>query len=444
MARIHFVGAGGASMSVLMQIENELGHLVTGSDRKDGERLQKLKAAGYDVYVGHNPDYARQADEVVFTGAAKITDPEISAAAWANVKTVERGEFLADVCDNFKKTVAVSGTHGKTTVTALLSECFKNAGKKFCAHVGGEVNGFSGGFFFSGTDYMLTEACEYRKSFLHLKPLVAVVLNVEPDHSDTYKTKRELEDAFFDFANKTLAAGGTLVVSDEVKISRMQACASEKVMTYGFEKTSSVYAENVCEKGGFTEFDVWFYGRFYGRVKSCLHGLHNVMNALALICVCAHEQIDKRAVMHTLTYFSGVKCRYEHICDLNGNMVVSDYAHHPTEIRSVISVAKETGKTIAVYFQPHTYSRTAALFDEFVAALCMADEVNLVKTYSARETESDGKNETDLYLALPEGKRRKRFESVEEAAEDIKNLPASSRLVLTVGAGDITEIKKYL
>ena len=273
MARIHFVGAGGASMSVLMQIESELGHLVTGSDRKDGERLQKLKAAGYDVYVGHNPDYARQADEVVFTGAAKSTDPEISAAAWANVKTVERGEFLADVCDNFKKTVAVSGTHGKTTVTALLSECFKNAGKKFCAHVGGEVNGFSGGFFFSGTDYMLTEACEYRKSFLHLKPLVAVVLNVEPDHSDTYKTKRELEDAFFDFANKTLAAGGTLVVSDEVKISRMQACASEKVMTYGFEKTSSVYAENVCEKGGFTEFDVWFYGRFYGRVKSCLHGL---------------------------------------------------------------------------------------------------------------------------------------------------------------------------
>lgn len=431
-------------MSVLMQIENELGHLVTGSDRKDGERLQKLKAAGYDVYVGHNPDYARQADEVVFTGAAKITDPEISAAAWANVKTVERGEFLADVCDNFKKTVAVSGTHGKTTVTALLSECFKNAGKKFCAHVGGEVNGFSGGFFFSGTDYMLTEACEYRKSFLHLKPLVAVVLNVEPDHSDTYKTKRELEDAFFDFANKTLAAGGTLVVSDEVKISRMQACASEKVMTYGFEKTSSVYAENVSEKGGFTEFDVWFYGRFYGRVKSCLHGLHNVMNALALICVCAHEQIDKRAVMHTLTYFSGVKCRYEHICDLNGNMVVSDYAHHPTEIRSVISVAKETGKKIAVYFQPHTYSRTAALFDEFVAALCMADEVNLVKTYSARETESDGKNETDLYLALPEGKRRKCFDSVEEAAEDIKNLPASSRLVLTVGAGDITEIKKYL
>ena len=259
-------------MSVLMQIESELGHLVTGSDRKDGERLQKLKAAGYDVYVGHNPEYARRADEVVFTGAAKSTDPEISAAAWANVKTVERGEFLADVCDNFKKTVAVSGTHGKTTVTALLSECFKNAGKKFCAHVGGEVNGFSGGFFFSGTDYMLTEACEYRKSFLHLKPLVAVVLNVEPDHSDTYKTKRELEDAFFDFANKTLAAGGTLVVSDEVKISRMQACASEKVMTYGFEKTSSVYAENVCEKGGFTEFDVWFYGRFYGRVKSCLHG----------------------------------------------------------------------------------------------------------------------------------------------------------------------------
>ena len=431
-------------MSVLMQIESELGHLVTGSDRKDGERLQKLKAAGYDVYVGHNPDYARQADEVVFTGAAKSTDPEISAAAWANVKTVERGEFLADVCDNFKKTVAVSGTHGKTTVTALLSECFKNAGKKFCAHVGGEVNGFSGGFFFSGTDYMLTEACEYRKSFLHLKPLVAVVLNVEPDHSDTYKTKRELEDAFFDFANKTLAAGGTLVVSDEVKISRMQACASEKVMTYGFEKTSSVYAENVCEKGGFTEFDVWFYGRFYGRVKSCLHGLHNVMNALALICVCAHEQIDKRAVMHTLTYFSGVKCRYEHICEVRGNMVVSDYAHHPTEIRSVISVAKETGKKLAVYFQPHTYSRTAALFDEFVAALCMADEVNLVKTYSARETESDGKNETDLYLALPEGKRRKRFDSVEEAAEDIKNLPASSRLVLTVGAGDITEIKKYL
>lgn len=410
-------------MSVLMQIENELGHLVTGSDRKDGERLQKLKAAGYDVYVGHNPDYARQADEVVFTGAAKSTDPEISAAAWANVKTVERGEFLADVCDNFKKTVAVSGTHGKTTVTALLSECFKNAGKKFCAHVGGEVNGFSGGFFFSGTDYMLTEACEYRKSFLHLKPLVAVVLNVEPDHSDTYKTKRELEDAFFDFANKTLAAGGTLVVSDEVKISRMQACASEKVMTYGFEKTSSVYAENVCEKGGFTEFDVWFYGRFYGRVKSCLHGLHNVMNALALICVCAHEQIDKRAVMHTLTYFSGVKCRYEHICEVRGNMVVSDYAHHPTEIRSVISVAKETGKKIAVYFQPHTYSRTAALFDEFVAALCMADEVNLVKTYSARETESDGKNETDLYLALPEGKRRKRFDSVEEAAEDIKICP---------------------
>lgn len=431
-------------MSVLMQIENELGHLVTGSDRKDGERLQKLKAAGYDVYVGHNPDYARQADEVVFTGAAKITDPEISAAVAANVKTVERGEFLADVCDNFKKTVAVSGTHGKTTVTALLSECFKNAGKKFCAHVGGEVNGFSGGFFFSGTDYMLTEACEYRKSFLHLKPLVAVVLNVEPDHSDTYKTKRELEDAFFDFANKTLAAGGTLVVSDEVKISRMQACASEKVMTYGFEKTSSVYAENVSAKGGFTEFDVWFYGRFYGRVKSCLHGLHNVMNALALICVCAHEQIDKRAVMHTLTYFSGVKCRYEHICDLNGNMVVSDYAHHPTEIRSVISVAKETGKKIAVYFQPHTYSRTAALFDEFVAALCTADEVNLVKTYSARETESDGKNETDLYLALPDGKRRKCFDSVEEAAEDIKNLPASSRLVLTVGAGDITEIKKYL
>lgn len=431
-------------MSVLMQIESELGHLVTGSDRKDGERLQKLKAAGYDVYVGHNPDYARQADEVVFTGAAKSTDPEISAAVAANVKTVERGEFLADVCDNFKKTVAVSGTHGKTTVTALLSECFKNAGKKFCAHVGGEVNGFSGGFFFSGTDYMLTEACEYRKSFLHLKPLVAVVLNVEPDHSDTYKTKRELEDAFFDFANKTLAAGGTLVVSDEVKISRMQACASEKVMTYGFEKTSSVYAENVCEKGGFTEFDVWFYGRFYGRVKSCLHGLHNVMNALALICVCAHEQIDKRAVMHTLTYFSGVKCRYEHICEVRGNMVVSDYAHHPTEIRSVISVAKESGKKIAVYFQPHTYSRTAALFDEFVAALCMADEVNLVKTYSARETESDGKNETDLYLALPEGKRRKCFDSVEEAAEDIKNLPASSRLVLTVGAGDITEIKKYL
>ncbi len=442
--KIHFIGAGGASISVLVRIAKSLGAEVSACDRVFGSRIEKLKAEGYDVYVGHRPEAVAGATEVVYSGAVPKENVEIKAAEKLGIKTTERGEFLGRLSKSFDRTVAVAGTHGKTTVSGLIASCYRAAGQNFCAHVGGDVVDFDGGFYFSGTDTLVTEACEYRKSFLSLHPSVAVVLNVEPDHSDTYANRDELFASFERFVGNAFSSGGIAVMPLSDKFYHMHKWADGEVLTYGIGGGADVCAENFCLINGKPSFDAVVFGKHYGHVDCALFGEHNAMNALACIAACVHENIDKYAVLNTLTSFRGIKCRYEHICTVNGNSVVSDYAHHPSEIAALVRTARTEGKKTVLCFQPHTYMRTAALFDGFVSALSEADEIFLVKTYSVREGAELSHMDQKLFDALPSKKKKCLCADVWEAAERIKCLPPDSCTVLTAGAGDITEIGKFL
>lgn len=418
--KMHFLGVGGVSMSKLALFSIKKGAKVSGYDCTKSENTLAVERAGGFIYYDYLPSFT-DFDVVVYSSAIKEDNPELKKARAMGVPCFERYVFLGAVSRLHKETIAVAGTHGKTTTTALIEHVFCLAGIKTTAHIGGE----SLGEVCDGGDIFLTEACEYKKSFLSLKPDISLILNAEHDHPDCYPTAQSFSDAFKLFAAST-----------KNKIYALKQCENllpngvERCLIDAEEKAGDCSVIDVVD-GGVT---LNYKGEIVS-IKTALKGRHNAINIAFVYAVCRDKGIDKKTVCDAVSTFKGVKRRYEILCEKDGAKIILDYAHHPTEIKSVLSATK--GKTLII-FQPHTFSRTAKYFDEFVDALNKKDVI-LYKTFSAREKESDGLSARALAAKLG----TICLESLDDLYNVILKNDKRYDNVLVLGAGDIDLIRKY-
>ena len=426
---MHFIGVGGISMSALIKIARTLGAFVTGSDREDSERMESLRAEGYDVYIGERPEVAAAADLVVYTAAIPVTHAERGVAA----SSMTRAEFLARISELFDKTVAVAGTHGKTTVSAMISSVLASCGMGFSAHIGGIARNFGSNLFLSGREVFVTEACEYKDGFLTLTPDIAVVLNAEIDHGDYFADEESVFDSFRAFISRTRGGGAVVLGEGVAEKLRLSSYENIRICAYGDE-----FISEEAEGGG-------FYLRVTGRepkyFTTTAKGRHNRINAAVAARVAMLLGVDEDRIRMGLAGFLGVKRRYERIgVTAAGAEVIEDYAHHPSEIGAVMTVAwQETAGRVIVVFEPHTYSRTATLFYDFAEVLAKANILVMLPTYSAREVPSDGVDAKALYCAT-RAKEKYYFTCYDDARNWLDRNTDRRDTVLILGAGSIEKL----
>lgn len=427
---VFFVGIGGISMSGLAKLLFSNGTKVSGSDIGHSPEISSLQKLGIKIYTCHSDNnITKDIDIVVFTGAVKPDNQELLQAKKLNIKVVERSEFLAYIASLYKNVIAISGTHGKTTTTAMIGCIFQLADKQPTIHLGGESIDLKNNTIIGDCKYFIVEACEYRNSFRFLHSDTAIITNIECDHLDYYKNLHDIEDSFCNFASKS----NYLIKADEVNVTH------SNIMSIG----SDWVVANIAFSDFGYDYNVIFKNQLFGHFRLNMLGVHNVINSLFAIAVSYHYGIDKKIIYGALKNFKGVARRYEKIGEIKGDKnipVIIDYAHHPTEIKKSYNGIKEVYKNILVVFQPHTYSRTIKLFDEFISILSDIDNLILFKTYPAREEEVVGGRAIDLYVAL-DNKKVSYSDNQIDVINAIKNKVKTKKYdaVLVLGAGDLAE-----
>ena len=444
LGHIHFIGAGGVSMSSLVQFCLFSGKIVTGYDDNYGEKIPLLEEKGCRVRIQSPPEQNFSPDIAVYSGAVKPDHPELTFLRSKNIPCLERQIFLSEISSLFRYTIAVGGTHGKTTVTSMLAEIFLASGLPFYGHIGGDTVK-NGNFVCTGKTYFLTEACEYRKSLLSLRPDIGIVLNADSDHPDTYRTLSDVYDAFDAFLDASRIKGVSVTNGDTFYFAARQS--HNRNLTFGLSEGNDFRAENVREyKKGFFGFSVAHLGIPETQIELSVPGEHNVLNALCAYAVARTVGLSPTVVGASLEQFSGVRRRFEKISKFFGAEVYTDYAHHPAEIKAAIATAlrikSDKGK-LYVLFQPHTYSRTARLFDSFCTCFEGTDELLLLKEYPARETPDKGKSAKDLYEKV-KSPSKKYFANIVDAAACLMQKAAPGDLILVLGAGDVVNVCSLL
>ncbi len=433
--RIYFIGILGSSMSGLAEIARNMGAEIAGSDACYSDKLLYLKKLGIKVTIGRDYESVVKSDLVVYTSAIKQSDEELILARSRGIPCIERAKFLGKIASLFDNVIAVSGTHGKTTVTAMLKDIFTYCGLNPTVHAGGDFFGSESGVVSGDERLFITEACEYRESFCELTPDTEIILNIETDHPDYYKSMSELNGAFQKFANK-LKPDGVIIVPPSVNIK------SKNKIVIG----KDVYAKNVRLENGQNIYDIIVNDSLYAEnFKLKIVGQHNVYNSLFAVTVADLYGLNREKVLKALSDFKGVKRRFYEIKETNGVKIICDYAHHPTQIKATLTAAKQIVKgKIFVYFQPHTYSRTAKLMDEFCSVLSEVDNLIIIKEFPARETADMGKSAYDLYKRLADNGIKCRYSELNQNAADIvKSKMFKGDAVLLLGAGDIVKLGEY-
>jgi UDP-N-acetylmuramate--alanine ligase len=446
--KIHFIGIGGISMSGLAAVLLNSGFNVTGSDFKNSPIVEKLKASGAEVYIGHKRENIKDADLVVYTAAIPSDNPELLEAQDKNIMLMDRAEFLGEIMKGHKYNVAVTGTHGKTTCTSMLSHVTLAGELDPTILIGGELDIIDGNFRIGNSEYFLTEACEYKRSFLKFFPYVGIILNIDADHLDCYKDIDEIADTFLEFS-KLIPSDGYLVgYSDDFRVKEILSKANCNTLSYGFDETADVTAKNITfNTNGCATFDVYKNNKNLFTLNLNVPGNHNILNALASICVSLIFNISSDNIIEGLSKCKSAHKRFEYKGELNGVTVIDDYAHHPTEIKATLSTAKKINhnKTYCI-FQPHTYTRTKSLFDEFTECFSDTDELILMDIYAARENNTGLVSSDQLGDAIrSKGIVCTNVHSHDEALTYVKSKLTSGDLLLTVGAGDVVIVgEKYL
>lgn len=447
-AHIHFIGIGGISMSGLAHIAIQKGYKVTGSDRAKSHITDELEALGAVVYEGHDAKNVEGAELCVHTAAVHDDNPEMKAARERGIRLIDRAEFLGAIMKNYTHAVGVSGTHGKTTTTSMLAHALINAELDPTISVGGELDIINGNIRTGGSDYFVTEACEYTNSFLKFYPTIALITNIEEDHLDFFTGGiSQIRESFRRFAELTRGKGDVVALgSDENIRLALEGTEGLKITTYGMADEYDVYPENIEYKAGFPSFDVMKHGKKLCHIDLSVPGEHNILNALAAAAVCDIMGADIEKAARGIETFKGTHRRFEKKGTVNGAVVIDDYAHHPTEIKATLRAASELPhKRIICIFQPHTYSRTRTLWDEFVTAFGDADELIMTHIYAAREND-DGVTKPEKLAAeiAQTGVDAKYMEDFNDIAEYVKSIASEGDIVFTMGAGDVTEIGDML
>lgn len=444
--KFHFIGIGGISMSALARLLKHDGFYVQGSDETINNEVKKLTKAKIKVFIGQSKDNVLNADVVVFSSAIGDDNPELKYAREKHLIVLKRAELLGMIASRYKTVIAVAGSHGKTTTTAMISEMFNQNGLKPTIHIGGELKSINSNLKIGNKKFFITENCEYKDNFLFVKPDISVILNIDCDHLDYFKTLDNIKKSFFRYALGTKENGLNIVFDGDANSAEIAGL--ENSVTFGFDKNSDLFARNIKEyKSGYFSFDAIFEKCNLGNVKLNIVGEHNILNALASILVgliCGIDFCDIKAVLEN---FSGVKRRCEKIDEQNGVSVYHDYAHHPAQIEKMIATAKEIVKNdkgrVLVVFEPHTFSRTKFLLSDFAKSFLGADYVFLAPVYSAREDESEGLTSAEL---LAETKKYLSnvflFGGYSEIIRQVKAVAKPHDLVLVLGAGNIEKLAR--
>ena len=446
---IHMIGIGGVSMSGIAAILNNWGFNVTGSDASNSESVKALLEKGIKVVIGHDLKDIANSDIVVYSAAISKKDPEMLEAKRLNIPTIERADFLGELTRCYKDTICISGTHGKTTTTSMVSLCFLEGLKDPSIQVGAFLKQIDGNYKVGNSEHFIIEACEYVESFLKFSPKAEIILNIDNDHLDYFKNLENIKKAFIKYV-KLLPSDGILITNaDDSNCLDLHSYASCKTIAYGIKNENSDFvAKNIIfDNDGFAEFDVYYKNEFFEKFKLSVPGIHNVLNALSCIALCTEYGIDKNDIKIALSKFTGAHRRFEYKGKIdNKASVYDDYAHHPTEIAATFnSLSNKKYNESWVIFQPHTYSRTINLLDDFANVLSKFDHIIILDIYAAREKNTYGISSKDLVdKIISLNKEAKYIPDFQECSDYVKNNVKKNDIVITLGAGTVTEIGPLL
>ena len=445
---VHFIGIGGISMSGLAEILQGEHFTISGSDAKESALTKHLEEKGMQIFYGQTASNIIDGiDLVVYTAAISEDNPEFACAKEKGLPMLSRAQLLGQIMDNYSHSIAVSGTHGKTTTTSMISQILLSAGCDPTITVGGILEAINGNLRVGTSEYFISEACEYTNSFLNFYPKYSIILNVEAEHLDFFKDLDDVRNSFRSFAGNT-KDDGVIIINGEIE--NYQALVSDhnaKVITYGSTEAYDYYPVNITfDEKACASYTVMYRGDALMDVTLGVPGMHNVSNSLAAIALSMELKLEKEDVLAGLLAFQGANRRFQYKGTLNGVTIVDDYAHHPTEIRATLnSAANYPHERLFIVFQPHTYSRTKAFLDEFAEVLSTVDVVVLADIYAAREKNTYGISSEDLLQKLKEyGTECYYFPDFDEIENFLQKKCVNGDLLITMGAGDVVTIGEKL
>jgi len=446
MYQVHFVGIGGIGMSGIAEVLLNLGYTITGSDLKETDITRRLSHMGCTITYSHHRENVKGADVVVISSAIKGGNPEVQEAKARMIPVIPRAEMLAELM-RMKYGIAVAGTHGKTTTTSMISTVLAHGGLDPTMVIGGRVNSLGSNAKLGEGEFLVAEADESDGTFLKLSPTIAIITNIDPEHLDYYGDMEHLKRTFLEFVNKVPFYGSSILFIDHENIKTLIPNVEKRYITYGLTNEANVRGEGITPRGWGIDFQVYWRNRALGSVRLKMPGLHNVYNALAAIACAIELEIGFSLIKESLEDFTGVQRRFQLKGDYDGIMVIDDYAHHPVEIIATLSASKDLNKQrVVAIFQPHRYTRTRDLFNDFLSAFALADLLFITDIYPAGEDPIPGVTSDVLF----EGIKKQGTTEVyyipnrEKLAAAILQFLRRGDIVITLGAGNIWETSETL
>lgn len=445
--KLHFIGIGGVSMSALAEYLLSRGYTVSGSDSKKSERTENLISKGAKIYYEHSPENIKDADIVVYTDAISMDNEELKTAIRNKLDLADRAEFLGYLMQNFDFSIAVSGTHGKTSTTSMITEVIYDNDSNPTIMLGGNLDKIHGNIKIGDTNLFLTEACEYKGNIKKYFPSLAIILNIDEDHLDYFDSIDHIVNTFEEYAENLEENAYILINSDDENSKTLKNHTKAKVYTFGIDKVSDYSAKNVTFlNGGFPKFDVYFKHKKLAEINLNVMGKHNVYNALAAFAACHLYNLEPEMIADKISKYTGVHRRLEYKGSFDGIDVVDDYAHHPTEIKSTLSaIRNKYANDIYCIFQPHTFTRTKLLLNSFAESFDDADRIIIPDIYAAREKDYGDIHSRMLVDAIiKNGKKAIYLGTFEEVKKYLIKNAKPGDCIVTMGAGDVYEIGEEL
>ena len=445
---VHFMGIGGISMSGLAEILLAEGFTITGSDSKESDLTRGLEAKGVVVRYGQVAEnITSDIDLLVYTAAIREDNPEFVEAKNQGIPLMSRADLLGQIMDNYRESIAVAGTHGKTTTTSMISQILLAARTDPTISVGGILQAIGGNLRIGRSELFISEACEYTNSFLSFYPKYSLVLNVEAEHLDFFKDLDDIRSSFRRFIGNTKADGATIINGEIENYRELTEGMPQQIITYGFSEEFDYYPADITyNEHACAAYTVMHQGQPLMNVQLNVPGRHNVSNSLAVVALCMAMKLPQEAITAGLLQFGGADRRFQYKGSIDGVTIIDDYAHHPTEIRATLTAAANyPHKRLVLVFQPHTYSRTVAFLQDFADVLSMADIVVLADIYAAREKNTFGVSSRDILdLLQKKGKESYYFLTFDEIEKFLLKKCSDGDLLITMGAGNVVEIGENL
>ena len=437
---IHFIGIGGIGMSGIAELLNNLGFKITGSDLKASENVKRLEALGIEISIGHDSNNLKGAHAVVYSSAVPLDNPEILLAIRKSIPVIKRAEMLGELINLKETSIAVGGTHGKTTTSSMIGMVLEESGYDPTLVVGGLVSNLNTNVKLGSGELIVVEADEFDRSFLALNPTIAIVTNLEMEHTDCYKDLNDIEDAFLQFCNSVPFYGNVILCADSDSLKKIMPKIKKPVTTYGLSEGSDYFAKNIKYAQNRSRYNLFHKNIDLGEININVPGEHNVLNSLASITLGLEIDVPLDLLKKGINSYTGVRRRFEIKENKTDIFVVDDYAHHPTEVEATINAAKNGwNRKIICVFQPHLFSRTRDFFNEFAQSLFKSDIIIVTEIYAAREKEIDGVS-SNLILDELENlghNNTHHLENLNSLNNILDELVKPGDMVITMGAGDI-------